>query len=73
MRRLRLASGEEGIAMVMVIGMIVLLSVLAVALIDVMQGAPRGRRTSRRRSPSAPRRPFTAACASRSSSTIGCT
>jgi hypothetical protein len=45
----RLASGEEGIAMVMVIGMIVLLSVLAVTLIDVMQGEASRSRTEIKR------------------------
>jgi hypothetical protein len=49
-RRLRhAASGEEGIAMVMVIGMIVLLSVLAVTLIDVMQGEASRSRTEIKR------------------------
>jgi hypothetical protein len=42
-------SGEEGIAMVMVIGMIVLLSVLAVTLIDVMQGEASRSRTEIKR------------------------
>ena len=50
MKRLRLVvSGEEGIAMVMVIGMIVLLSVLAVTLIDVMQSEASRSRTEIKR------------------------
>jgi hypothetical protein len=45
-KRLRhVASNEDGIAMVMAIGMIVLLSVLAVTLIDVMQGEASRSRT----------------------------
>jgi hypothetical protein len=50
MTRLRDATrSEDGIAMVMVIGMIVLLSVLAVTLIDVMQGEASRSRTEVKR------------------------
>jgi hypothetical protein len=50
MRRLReKLRAEEGIAMVMAIGMIVLLSVLAVTLIDVMQGEASRSRTEVKR------------------------